>query len=286
VTNARGKPSLTVAREDARKQLIERMEKADGILADDVQSDVDLAEAVEKESRWRKFNSELLSHLFTTDEYANEYDHAHRPVHVVGDRYGNPTLGLFKQRLVASVRNQISTLHSIVERLDLIGEGVGPAVDDEAQTERNLQLLIERFHLVARQIQARHNSRPTLEIQDEYDVQDLLHALLMIFFNDIRKEEWAPSYAGAASRIDYFLLEIETALEVKKARQSLNAKQLGEELIVDIAKYQTHPQCRKLICFVYDPEGIISNPRGIEVDLSKQHDKLKVRVMIVPRPHS
>jgi hypothetical protein len=60
---------------------------------------------------------------------------------------------------------------------------------------------------------------------------------------------------------------------------------LGEELIVDIAKYQNHPQCRKLLCFVYDPDGTISNPRGVETDLSKQHDKLTVRVMIVPRLH-
>jgi hypothetical protein len=143
--------------------------------------------------------------------------------------------------------------------------------------------LIERFHLVARQIRVRHDSRSTLEIIDEHDVQDLLHALLTIFFDDICKEEWTPSYAGAASKMDYLLPELQTAVEVKKARPALTARVLGEELIVDIAKYQQHPQCQKLICFVYDPEGAISNPRGVETDLSKQHGNLAVRVMIVPR---
>jgi len=150
----------------------------------------------------------------------------------------------------------------------LIDEGEMPAVDGAAQAELNLQLLIGRFHLVARQMRVRHCSRATLEINDEYDVQDLLHALLMIFFNDIRKEEWTPSYAGGASKMDFLLLEIETVVEVKKSRQSLTAKLLGEELLIDIAKYQEHPRFRKLVCFVYDPEGTITNPRGVEADLS------------------
>ena len=85
--------------------------------------------------------------------------------------------------------------------------------------------------------------------------------------------------------MDYLLPTQETAVEVKMARQSLTAGKLGEELIVDIAKYQEHPKVRKLLCFVYDPDGLIPNPRDIENDLSKQHDKLAVQVMIVPKVH-
>jgi hypothetical protein len=283
VPNAREKTRLVAARDDARKQLIERIEKADSIRADDVQSDADLAVAKEKEQRWSKFNSELLSRLFTTDEYASEYDQARRPIHYVRDHYYDVDWEQVKDRLVGSIKCQISALQSVVERLGLIEEGEIRAIDDAAQAQRNLQLLIERFHLVARQMRLRHDARVTLEIGDEYDVQDLLHALLRVFFNDIRKEEWSPSYAGAASRMDFLLPEIETVVEVKRSRPSLTAKQLGEELIIDIEKYQKHPQCRTLVCFVYDPEGSIANPHGIEADLSKQHDKLIVRVMILPR---
>lgn len=46
--------------------------------------------------------------------------------------------------------------------------------------------LIEKFHLVVRQLRYRYNSRETLDISDEYDVQDLFHALLCIYFDDIR----------------------------------------------------------------------------------------------------
>ena len=54
-----------------------------------------------------------------------------------------------------------------------------------------------RFHLVARQLRKRHDDRSTLDISDEYDVQDLLHSLLCLFFDDIRSEEGTPSYAGS-----------------------------------------------------------------------------------------
>jgi hypothetical protein len=140
----------------------------------------------------------------------------------------------------------------------------------------------ERFHQVARQLRVRRQDRPTLDIGDEYDVQDLFHALLRIPFDDVRPEEWAPSYAGGASRMDFVLPEIEAVVEIKKSRPGLGAKELGEQLIVDIAKYKKHPSCRTLFCFVYDPDGRIHNPRGIESDLNAEQDELKVRVLIAP----
>ncbi|WP_428841298.1 hypothetical protein [Bradyrhizobium barranii] len=51
--------------------------------------------------------------------------------------------------------------------------------------------LAERLHAVVRQLRERREERPTLQVEDEYDVQDLFHALLVLHFDDIRKEEWA-----------------------------------------------------------------------------------------------
>jgi hypothetical protein len=143
--------------------------------------------------------------------------------------------------------------------------------------------LAERLHTVVRQLRERRENRSTLDVNDEYDVQDLFHVLLTIYFDDIRKEEWAPTYAGGASRMDFLLPEIEAVVEIKMARPSLSTRQLGEQLIVDIAKYQNHPTCRTLYCVVYDPEGRISNPRGVENDLKRDGDAMAVRIMIVPK---
>ena len=139
-----------------------------------------------------------------------------------------------------------------------------------------------RFHPIARQLCNRYNNRKTLSIEDEYDVQDLLHALLTLHFDDIRPEEWTPSYAGSCSRMDFLLKQEQIVIEVKKTRKTLKAKELGEQLIIDIQKYKQHPDCSTLFCFVYDPEGWIANPRGIENDLNKTYDKLPVKVMITP----
>jgi hypothetical protein len=51
----------------------------------------------------------------------------------------------------------------------------------------------------------RYSERPTLEVEDEYDTQDLFHALLAIDFDDIRREEWTPSYAGGQLEWTSFL---------------------------------------------------------------------------------
>lgn len=156
--------------------------------------------------------------------------------------------------------------------------------DGSPRTDRNIILMLaERFHRVVRQIWQRHNNRTTLKVDDEYDVQDLFHALLTIYFDDIRKEEWAPSYAGGSSRMDFLLPEIEAVVETTMMRPSLSTRELGEQLIVDIAKYRSHPACRTLFCVVYDPDGRIANPRGVENDLSTQEQRLVTHVVIVPK---
>ncbi len=141
------------------------------------------------------------------------------------------------------------------------------------------------FHSIARQLRERHNGRKTLDIADEYDVQDLLHALLRLFFEDVRTEEWTPSYAGSSARVDFLLKKEQVVVEVKKTRASLRGKQLGDQLINDIARYKGHSDCSTLYCFVYDPEGLIGNPRGIESDLSREDDGFTVKVHIAPKGH-
>lgn len=146
-----------------------------------------------------------------------------------------------------------------------------------------VEIICNKFHLVVRQIRQRHDGRSTLDVKDEYDVQDLLHALLKVFFEDIRDEEWTPSYAGSCSRVDFLLKKEKIVVEVKKTHEQLRDKKIGEELVIDINKYKSHPDCKTLICFVYDPEGYINKPRAIETDLTGVKDGLNVKTIIVPK---
>jgi hypothetical protein len=82
--------------------------------------------------------------------------------------------------------------------------------------------------------------------------------------------------------MDFLLKQEQIVVEIKKTRPGLGAKELGSQLIEDIARYSAHPDCSFLICFVYDPDGRISNPRGIENDLNRSDGELPVEVLIRP----
>jgi REase_DpnII-MboI len=182
----------------------------------------------------------------------------------------------------SAVKYAITVFESFIDEIKDWGFESSANQTKESSAIDKVQLIIERFHQVARQLQARHGDRNTIEIEDEYDVQDLFHALLKLYFDDIRPEEYTPSYAGSASRVDFLLKDEQIIIEIKKTRNGLKAKEVGEQLIIDTQKYQAHPDCKTLICFVYDPEGKIANPRGIEKDLSKDFNGLPVSVFITP----
>lgn len=143
--------------------------------------------------------------------------------------------------------------------------------------------LMRNFDKFATQIRRRHSGRDSIRINDEYDVQDCIHAILKLFIDDIRPEEWTPSYAGGSARMDFLLPDEELVIETKMTRDNLKDRQLGEELLVDIAKYAQHSGCKQLISFIYDKESYIHNPRGLKKDLEQQSNgQLIVTVIICP----
>lgn len=189
--------------------------------------------------------------------------------------------------IFTSGRFSQSLTNQMVNRFDLllgqaIAELEAPISGITSDPLSAVELVCERFHTVCRQLRSRHDYRPTLDVQDEYDIQDLLHALLLIHFRDVRAEEWTPSYAGRSARMDFLIKQEQVVVETKHTRRGLGAREIGDQLIEDIARYESHPDCRALICFVYDPAGLIANPRGIENDLRRLDGSLRVEVFIRP----
>lgn len=221
------------------------------------------------------------------DLFSDELIDGHRQANHVLLEYREGLSNYFGSQSYRSVENIKSLVASTLVRIQRNPLTLkAAAIAADAHGEKNPQFVVtlaERLHGVVHQLRDRRENRATLDVSDEYDLQDLFHALLKIHFDDVRKEEWAPTYAGGASRMDFLLPEIETVVETKMMRGTLSTKQLGDELIVDIAKYQKHPQCRTLFCLVYDPLGRVANPRGVESDLSQNDDKMATRVMIVPK---
>jgi hypothetical protein len=97
-------------------------------------------------------------------------------------------------------------------------------VSDTKNPIQIIRNICDRFHLITRQLRTRYNDRETIDIQDEYDVQDLFHALLHLDFEDIRPEEWAPSNAGKSTRVDFLLKSERIVVEIKKLVKDLVQK--------------------------------------------------------------
>jgi hypothetical protein len=231
----------------------------------------------------REIATELVD--FINDHIPNSAHHASMVASYYNQGISN-WLGSSSYASVEEIRGVVKSLKTRIERNPSLFESVTGEItvgSEEKKRFDGIEVIANRFHAVVMQLRQRYNNRNTLDVNDEYDVQDLFHSLLRLYFNDIRPEEWVPSYAGGASRSDFLLPEINMVIEIKKARQSMSTKELGEQLIVDIAKYKKHPQCSRLICFVYDPEGRVTNPRGIENDLSDCDSDIDVRTIIVPK---
>jgi len=165
---------------------------------------------------------------------------------------------------------------------------IGPqnAKSNDTMYDDNLLLLstvFKNFYQSTLQLLDRHDSRETLHINDEYDLQDYLFPILKLHYKDIRIEEFSPSRSGANSRIDFLLFNENIIIETKMTKKQLTDKLIGEQLIIDKDRYKAHPKCKKILCFVYDPNHYIKNPIGLETDLEEVSNSFEFRVFIYPK---
>lgn len=135
-------------------------------------------------------------------------------------------------------------------------------------------------------LEDRGKRKPTLKIKDEYDLQDLLHFAYKPFFPDVIVEEYTLKRAGRTKRLDLVFRALETVIETKMIRNKSHAKTIPDELDIDIRGYVAHPYCRRLICYVYDPQKFVKDPRSIEQDLSgeQRQDSKFIDVIVLIRP--
>ena len=133
--------------------------------------------------------------------------------------------------------------------------------------EKLLQTLIRGLPDAMQPLRYRRKDKPSLQFDNEYDVQDLIHLLLKPWIKDVRKEAYTPSYVGSSTRVDFLLADYDIVIEVKYVRDNTHAKKIGDELIIDIAHYRVLPQCKKLWIVIYDPMKHLQNPGGLISDL-------------------
>lgn len=139
-----------------------------------------------------------------------------------------------------------------------------------------------RFHVVAQQLKLRGDVRPTVEMQDHRDVQDLFGSLLRIEFDEISTEVWIPGEGSTGDRSMLLLGRGQVGLLLKKTRMGWGEKEFCAEVRNDHARLSSHPTCRAVFYFVYDPEGRIENPKDLESRLSRTSRHPFLQILIAP----
>jgi len=276
-------PTPQVSPRDAKALIGERIKEGRRASMESYETSSKRAER--RYATWDRRNYEFLVKLFDSDEIAKEYNAI--PKLVLTGTYRSAERAEQHQK---RIDRKIKWFKELARRIDnhfpQIREAAGNLPSSEMLSALDkVDLLCRRFHAVVNQLhQPKRRNRSPLNsvLRSEYDVQELLHALLWIFFTDVRREDPVPQRAGASSRTDFVLKNEGIIVEVKKTRSNLRDNEVGKELIVDIERYKARKDCNLAYCFVYDPEHLIRNPAGLE-ELSRSEGELIVKVVVLPK---
>lgn len=196
----------------------------------------------------------------------------------VASRFSVDTSSVDPTYMAARIQRDVVVLESLLPNLE---KQLQDALHDSSCAR--VASVLNRFSRVARQLgSSRHAKRIPFTVDDEYDVQYLLHGLLLTEFDDVRREEWSPSHAGSQSRMDFVLKQPRIVIETKMVRVGLLDREVSEQLTIDKSQYKAHPDCRTLFCFIYDPERLLQNPEALQ-DLKETSPGMSVHVFVRPR---
>ena len=169
------------------------------------------------------------------------------------------------------IENAVSTLKIIIETLER-----NHLPKNNTYNQEIIETILNKFHRVVVELKELN-----LEIHTEEDVKKLLKALLSVYYEDIKPEEYVESYAGIASRIDLYIKDINYGIEIKLAKNSTQQKQIVEQINDDIQKYQKHPNCEKIYFFIYNPELSV-NHASLE-DLPSKAGSIEITTIVNPK---
>ena len=141
--------------------------------------------------------------------------------------------------------------------------------------------IFQNFHRFALQLKDRQNHERPVLIENEYALQDFIHAILRLHFQHVKNEFPLPDYCGKTSRIDFYLKDERIGIEVKFVSENLKADNLRKQLIEDKAKYINSRCFDEIIFFIYDPKTLLNKPEVLH-DIEGGTEKYKIKVIVAP----
>lgn len=153
-------------------------------------------------------------------------------------------------------------------------------VSSEKTAVHKIEQIFNRFSEIAIPLQERRGDREPLTIDDEVDVQYLLHSLLKLHFDDVRREPHTERHSSVSPRIDFLVQNETIGIEVKRASSTRQEKSLRTELSEDKEQYRPDTNIDTLLIFVYDPEKSIENKAEFEDSFEQNTSQMTTRVKV------
>lgn len=148
-------------------------------------------------------------------------------------------------------------------------EAPPPPVRDEMP---DLVTALRRVPRLIREFRYRQREKPPFRIEDVRDLEDLMRGVLALFAEEVRSEARTPAYASQ-TRTD-FLLPVEgMVVLVKQTASDVREAELQEQLKEDLASYAARPGISKVIVLIHDPEGLLRDPRQLELAWSRPDEQ-------------
>jgi hypothetical protein len=154
-----------------------------------------------------------------------------------------------------------------------------PAAAHAPGTLAVLEPLLRRLPRAARQLRDRYEGRPSLRVEDEHDLEDLLRAVLHLHFDDVRREGRTPGY-DPGTRTDFIVGPEALAVTAKLVTPDVTAESLLGQLREDVAYYQRQPTCGGLVALAYDPEQRLCDRERFEAACRRSGQGFDLRCVV------
>jgi len=160
---------------------------------------------------------------------------------------------------------------------DLLFSGEVQPTETPTPSITTIEQVCRRLPKAARVLNPRsRKGKAPFEIKDEYDVQDLLSAILRSLLKYSVQEDPLPKVANAkAGRADLSIEELGTLIEIKYVHNSGDQKRILEEYSQDLVLYAEWPHLKTLIYLIYnsadlhDPEAFEKLSSPLEINGKK-----------------
>lgn len=127
--------------------------------------------------------------------------------------------------------------------------------------------ILERFnHAVNRLSRRKRNKERLFTIHDEYDLQDLLYAMMKPLIPDL-KDEVPIEGVASDGRLDLASQDLKLIVELKRTRSAEHGKTVLAECRDRLVKYAAWPFLEKMVFFIFDPDNHIDDPDIVEAQL-------------------